>query len=581
VVVTLAASAPTDGPGGEPAAMRDVGQNHSPTARRRARRHRAAWPWVAAATVPAAFLGVFFVWPVAALVARGFHDGAGWTLGPVSDVLASPRTWRVIRQTLTQALAATVVSVLVGLPGAYVLWCLRFPGQRLLRAVATVPFVLPSVVVGVAFRSVLAPGGPLGGLGLEQSFGAIVAALVFFNYSVVVRTVGGLWAGLDPRPAEAARSLGAGRARVWATITLPALAPALASAASLVFLFSASAFGVVLVLGGAGRGTVETEIWYQTTQLLNLPAAAALSVVQLVIVSACLLGANAARSRHERALRLTGRPGAGVRPADAPALVVTALTTLFLLLPLATLLARSFATAEGWGWGNYRRLAGGGASGLAATVWQATANSLLTALAAATLAVLLGGLVSHLLARPPDSGPGRRLAGLADAAFMLPLGVSAVTVGFGFLITLNRPPLDLRSSWVLVPVAPALGALPLVVRTLLPTWRAIEPRLRQAAATLGAGPARVLISVDGPLLLRGLGLATGFAFATSLGEFGATSFLARPDRPTLPVMVYRLISRPGVDNVGLALAAAVVLAVLTAGVMAAAESLAPRRGGTW
>ena len=150
-----------------------------------------------------------------------------------------------------------------------------------------------------------------------------------------------------------------------------------------------------------------------------------------------------------------------------------------------------------------------------------------------------------------------------------------MTVGFGFLITLNRPPLDLRSSMLLIPVAQAIVALPLVVRSILPVLRAIDPRQREAAATLGAGPSRVLRTVDGPFLVRGLGLAAGFAMATSLGEFGATSFLARLDRPTLPVVIFRLIGRPGEANFGAALAASVVLATLTAVVLLLAERLRP------
>ncbi|MFZ2482424.1 MAG: iron ABC transporter permease, partial [Propioniciclava sp.] len=162
-----------------------------------------------------------------------------------------------------------------------------------------------------------------------------------------------------------------------------------------------------------------------------------------------------------------------------------------------------------------------------------------------------------------------------------PLGVSAVTVGFGFLITLNRPPLDLRSSLILVPIAQAIVALPLVVRVLLPVLRAIDPRLRETAQVLGAGPWRVLADVDLALVTRGLGLAIGFAFATSLGEFGATSFLARPDQPTLPVMVFRLIGRPGLESQGMAMAAAVVLAVGCAAVMGIAETMRPKEARLW
>src|SRR5690606_30121138 len=197
---------------------------------------------------------------------------------------------------------------------------------------------------------------------------------------------------------------------------------------------------------------------------------------------------------------------------------------------------------------------------LTVTVWEAAANSLRTAGLAAALAVLIGSLVALVLSRRPAARAGRRAISLMDALFMLPLGVSAVTVGFGFLVTLDRPlglPVDLRTAGLLVPIAQAVVAVPLVVRVLLPVLRAI----------------------DGRVAARPLGLAVGFAFAVSLGEFGATSFLARPDTATLPVVVFRLIGRPGEQNLGMALAASVLLAVLSAGVMLAAERLRPGTAG--
>lgn len=545
-------------------------------------RRGAAGTWIAVAVVPVVFLLVFFAWPVAALVARGFFDSDGFSLSGVSEVLVAPRTSRIVGQTLIQAVIGTVVSLLLGLPGAYLLYRCTFPGRRLVRAVVAIPFVLPSVVVGMAFQSLLSESGPLGFLNLSDSLTAVAAALVFFNYSVVVRTVGTLWSRLDPRNAQAAASLGASRARVWLTVTLPALAPAIASSAALVFLFCAAAFGVVLILGGTGWGTIETEIWYQTTQMLDLPAAAALSIVQLIVVVSSLLIADVTRNRQERALRLAGRPVEHpVRRQDAFVVGLTAVVILGLLLtPMATLLWRSLQTATGIGLDNYRLLflapEDGGAS-----VIQATFISLGTALAATVIAMTLGVMVSYLLSRRPTTAIGRHLLRFADATFMLPLGVSAVTVGFGFLITLDRPPLDLRSSWILIPIAQAIVALPLVMRSLLPTLRAIDPRLQQAAATLGASPARILMTVDARLAWRGFGLAVGFAFATSLGEFGATSFLARPDHPTLPVEIFRLLSHPGASNLGMAMAGSVILAILTAVVMAAAEWVGPQEVKAW
>lgn len=295
-----------------------------------------------------------------------------------------------------------------------------------------------------------------------------------------------------------------------------------------------------------------------------------------------------APGRGERALHLAGSGRAAPLRwrtsgwGDRGAVAVTGVVLVGLALPLATMVARSLRTPDGWGLTNYVNLGTVG-DGLSVTVWQAAANSLRAAVDATVLALVVGGLVALVVSRRPRARAGRRAVRLLDAAFMLPLGVSAVTVGFGILITLDRPlglPVDLRTSGLLVPVAQAVVAVPLVVRTVLPVLRAIDPRLRQAASALGAAPGRVLAAVDLPIAARAVGLAVGFAFAVSLGEFGATSFLARPDAPTLPVVIFRLIGRPGADSAGMALAASVMLATMTAGVIALAERLrGPTNGG--
>jgi thiamine transport system permease protein len=197
------------------------------------------------------------------------------------------------------------------------------------------------------------------------------------------------------------------------------------------------------------------------------------------------------------------------------------------------------------------------------------------------MSLLLGLLVAVAVTRRSHSRPERRIRGVLDGVFMLPLGVSAVTLGFGFLITLDRPPLDLRDSALLVPIAQALVALPLVVRTLVPVLAGVDDRQRQAAASLGAGPLRAVLTVDLPAVRTPLLAAAGFAFAVSLGEFGATSFLARADRPTLPVVIFRLIGQPGELNYGMALAASVLLATTTALVMLAVERLRVPAIGAW
>ncbi len=528
----------------------------------------------ALAAVPLGALLVFFVLPVGGMLALGLWPEGELDLLGALEVLTRSRTHEVLWFTVWSAALATVVTVLLGLPLTFALYRLRLPGRRFLRAFVVMPFVLPTVVVGVAFRTLLAPSGLLGSLRLDGTPVAIIAAMVFFNLAVVVRTVGGMWEHLDPRREQAAAALGASPWQVLRTVTLPALAPALVAAASVVFLFCATAFGIVLTLGGLRYSTVETEIYLLTTQFLDLQAAAALSILQLLVVTFLLYAAHASRARREHAVdRAAARSVARApRRGDLPVLVATALALALVAAPLLTMVAGSLRVDGDWGLGHYRALEStGGSNALLVPVTEALANSWRVAVDATLLAMLLGCLVALVVSRTGRSRTERRGLAVLDSVFMLPLGVSAVTLGFGFLVTLDRPPLDLRSSPVLVPIAQAMVALPLVVRTLAPVLRSIDPRQRQVAASLGASPVRVLATVDLPTVWRPLLAATGFAFAVSLGEFGATSFLARPDRPTLPVVIYQLISRPGAENYGMALAASVVLGVVTVLVMALVE----------
>ena len=212
------------------------------------------------------------------------------------------------------------VALVVGIPVAFALHRLRFPGRDLLRALVVVPFVLPTVVVGVAFRQLVAPSGPLGALGLDGTAAAIVAALVFFNISVVVRTVGAFWEAIDPRREEAAAALGANPWQVLRTVTLPALLPGIVSAASVVFLFCATSFGVVLTMGGLRYANVETEIYLLTTQELDLSGAAALSVLQVLVITG-LLALSARVRRSVVAIDRTARPVPRPRRAHVPVLL--------------------------------------------------------------------------------------------------------------------------------------------------------------------------------------------------------------------------------------------------------------------
>ncbi|MCZ9349145.1 iron ABC transporter permease [Streptomyces mutabilis] len=545
----------------------------------RARTARGSAARLGLMALPVAFFAAFFAYPVAAIVGRGLKIDGAWQVGRIGGVLAQSDVRQVLWFTTWQALASTALTLLIALPGAYVFARLDFPGKQVLRAVVTVPFVLPTVVVGTAFLALVGRGGlldELWGLRLDTTVWAILLAHVFFNYAVVVRTVGGLWVQLDPRQEEAARMLGASRLAAWRQVTLPALAPAVAAAALMVFLFTFTSFGVVQILGGPAFSTLEVEIYRQTSQVFDLSTAAVLTLVQFVAVAAVLAVHAWTVRRRETALRLVDaattarRPrGTGQRMLLAGVLVTVAG---LILLPLAVLVQRSL---DAPGFGYYRALTREDGGAFLVPPIEAIGNSLQYAVAATAIAVVIGALAAAALTR---RDAGRFVRGF-DALLMLPLGVSAVTVGFGFLIALDEPPLDLRQSWILVPLAQALVGVPFVVRTMLPVLRAVDVRLREAASVLGASPWRVWREVDLPMVRRALLVAAGFAFAVSLGEFGATVFIARPDNPTLPVAVARLLGRPGEMNYGQAMALSTILMLVCAVALVVLERLRTDRSG--
>lgn len=532
------------------------------------RHDRPRWLAVALAAGPIVFLAAWFVWPVGALLARGLRPGA------IADVFGNEGLRRVAWFTLWQAAASTVATLVAGLAPAWMLARFRFPGHRVVRTLVMVPFVLPTVVVGAAFLAV-APDR------FDRSITAILGAHVFFNVAVVVRTVGGLWEQLDPDLTAAARTLGAGPWQAFRRVTLPLLWPAVVAAASIVFLFTVTSFGVIRILGGPGRATVEVEIYLRAAQLGDLQGASALAALQMVTVGALLAWWSRVQRRSaQTGLRVRRDAVRSPRTPRERWTVggIATVTVVALIVPLVALVARSLRVGETWtlaAWRSLGRAEVRTGVPLGLDPWGSVLTSLRLAAAATVVSVGLGVLAALAIAQ------ARRRAWLLDTGIMLPLGTSAVTIGFGIVITYDSAPLDLRSSVWIVPLVHALVAVPFVVRTVLPVLRSVPDGLLDAAATLGASPWQVWRRVELPLVRGAVVASAGFAFAVSLGEFGATSFLTRRGSETLPVAIDRLLGRTGdlIQAQGFALAT--VLLALTVVAVAAVDGLRPLRGGGW
>jgi thiamine transport system permease protein len=521
---------------------------------------------VASAALPAAFIGLFYLHPLAGVLIRSFDAGV------LVETWRNPTTTGVLWFTTWQALASTGICLVLALPTAAVLARLRFRGRALAHALLVVPFVLPTVVVAAAFLSLMDRLGLSGRF--HHTVWAILAAHVFFNYAVIARSVGAFWSQLDPAPEQAAAVLGANRLRVFGAVTLPRLAPAVVAVSAIVFLFNFTSFGVILILGGPRRATLDTEIWRFAVQRLEFDTAAALALLQLLCVLVLVVGGTVYQQRRHVAERLRADSArrAGTRGDRLLLGGTLGCAAVVVGLPLAMLVERSLRSGGAYTVDNFRRL---GASderlqALFVSPLSAVRHSLEFAATAAGIATIGGLLVALAVAEH-----SRRGGAALEGVFLMPLGTSAVILGFGMLLVLDRPPLDLRLSWWLVPIAHALIGMPFVIRSVTPALRAVSPRLREAAAVLGARPGRVRREVDLPLALRGLAVGAGFAFAVSLGEFGATSFVVRPERPTVPVAIFRLLGRPGETAFGQAMALSVILLAMTAAAVLLIDRLRP------
>ena len=515
--------------------------------------------------VPALFLAAFFVWPVLSLLVRGLGDNPG----ALTDVFTSSSIRSAAWFTLWQAIVSTLATMIVGLPLAGVVANFEFRGRRLLNALVTLPFVLPTVVVAGAF---LTTGDRLGltsgAFSLTKSSFAIITAHVFFNVAVVVRTVGGYWSQLSRNDEYVARTLGSTWMQTFWRITVRRLRPSLLAAGSIVFLFTFTSFGIVLILGGARERTIETEIFRFAISRTDFATASVLSILQLLVVVLLVAANLRLRSRLSRGDRLSvdrRRPIATKRDGVLAGTTIL-LTLLFLMTPITLLIVESLRADGGFGFGNYRSLAGRPPF-LTVSPLRAVFNSVAFAVVATTIATIVGGWTS--IAVVYGSG---RLRRILDLGYLLPLGTSAVTLGFGILITFDTGLLDIRQSWVIIPLAQSLIAVPFVTRAIVPVLQAIDPQLREAAATMGSSQSRIRRTIDLPIARRALLIGAGFGFAISLGEFGATSFVGRrPDLMTVPLAIERLLGQPGETIRGQAMALSVILLVITGGILLAID----------
>ncbi|MFW6139517.1 MAG: ABC transporter permease [Spirochaetota bacterium] len=498
------------------------------------------------------------------IFAEGLTDEkGGFSLHYVLSILTDKYYLRIILFTIEQAVLSTAASILLGLPGAYLMARYDFRGKSIVKAVTTVPFVLPSIIVVLGFVIFFGNNGTLNRVLMEAfnlenpplkilySLKAIILAHTFYNFPLCIRMVSAVWARVNPNMEKAAQSLGARGLKLLRHVTLPQIMPGILTSASLIFIFCFTSFAVILVLGGGPKySTVEVEVYRLAKVTLNLKEGSALAIVESIFsvmfmylyikLQQKMSFAEEVKLEYERKkLSTLFRTPYGF-------LAALYLVVVFVLIIAPMLASIRFSLLKRSGWGGelfytlewYKKVLFEYQVGsLGISYLDVIKNSLFFGLTTVGFSLPLGITIAYFTTRK-----GSQRYGFFESLMMLPLGVSSIVMGLGYIKAYQQLPWDITGKWYAIAFAHTIIAYPFVIRSTTAVFRKINPRYIQAAMSLGANRVRTFLRVELPLIRSGIIAGATFAFAISIGEINATIMLYNPRLITMPIAIYRLIS---------------------------------------
>lgn len=519
------------------------------------------------------------LYPLSRVMEPALFEG-GFGLDNILSVLREEQFTSVIEFTIFQAIISTIVTLIFALPGAYLLSRYRFPGKSVVLALTTVPFVLPPIVMGIGFIAIFGYQGYLNEImsGLSSSVGMewrplellytkkiIILAHVFYNFPIALRILHSRMDTFDTRLIDASHSMGVGHIKTFFRVVLPQMKYSLISAASLVFTFCFLSFGVILVVGGFSHPTLEVEIYRQFRRDLSMAGALLIIEFSVVIAATALYIWSSRRSRTGKFIArgegFSSRVSKANKWVTYPAVFLYVLIIgVVVIAPLLAVLHGSFVRDFGgeseytlhW----FRELLSRERDAvLGSSPMGSVLNSLLFGLLTVIISLPMAMAVAYLM----DSGGFRGKIGL-DTFLLIPIGVSTVSLGKGILMAYSSS-LDLYNTWQVVVLVHVVIAYPFGARAIYTSRREIPGNLIKASESLGAGRLRTFLSVHLPLMLPGILVAAVFAFAISIGEFGATLIVSSPEYTTMPVALYRMLNAS--RDIGSATAYGAVLILFT------------------
>lgn len=502
---------------------------------------------------------IIFYIPLGSILVKGIQNDQGsFSLQGITGILGSPYYRKIITFTFFQALISTLASLVIGLPGAWIMSHLSFPGKKVIKAIITIPFILPSILVVLGFVLFFGKNGMLnsflraiglGELKLLYSFKAIIIAHVFYNFPIAIRIISSLWSRIPRNQIIAARSLGAGKIRVFLTITIHQILPAVLSSAMIIFIYCFMSFAIILVLGGdPSLTTVEVEVYRLAKVTLDLNRGSSLALIQssLTLLFMFLYSTLEKYKNFEEKLLSSDNSSTTHLSLNLKSILIIFYFIFVLLLivaPPLSVILESFRKRASLSGGEvytlhwYKEIFFPSSAGTYSRIaFQALKNSLTYAFSTILFTIPISTLVARVLTVKKI-----RFSGLTELVFILPLGVSSVILGMSYMRLSQFIPGDFLGSALLVVLAHSAIAMPLAFKSVLAIFRKIKRSIREAARNLGATDLQVFKDIELPLVRSGLLTGATFAFAVSIGEMNATLMLSQPGTTTLPIAIYRLI----------------------------------------
>jgi len=511
------------------------------------------FPTLSVLLFPLIFLALFFYLPLFSIMREGLTDESGrFTVKQVLSIITDVYYLRIILFTIEQAILSTIASILLGLPGAYLLAGYEFRGKSVIKAITTVPFVLPSIIVVLGFVIFFGNSGVLNRL-LQTAFRlnepplkilysmkAIILAHTFYNFPICIRLVSAVWSRINPNIERAARSLGAKGFTLFRTAILPQIIPGILASAALIFIFCFTSFAVILVLGGGPRfSTIEVEIYRLAKVSIDFNRASALAIWEAVFTIIFMFVyiklqhrvsfAEKVELRYERP-----RLSSILRSVYGPAVILyLALVFSLIIAPMLAAVHYSFlekssrASQFSYTLGWYKLIfTNARERAITVSYGGVIRNSLFFGFLTVLFSLPIGTAIAYLTSRKKIP-----FGGFLESTAMLPLGISTIMLGF-----------QITGKWYAIACAHAVIAYPFVIRSTSAVFKKISPSIIQAASSLGANRWKTFWHIELPMIKSGIIAGATFAFAISIGEINATLMLYSPDLTTLPIAIYRLIS---------------------------------------